>query len=197
MHFPKFFGFYLPPSSYVLLVAKHQKMSIFTQNLRLSNPDVIDSFDSRFHRHTNRFRETMKGERHDMHRPELLQHCNGMVQNALAHGGTPIAFLMNGATRAILTQTVLHEEKLRRSAWARFWTWLRGEKFELTHLLGVPVVENPHLENGFISLQVAMEGTAPGLGGGQNAPAEQKNPFQRRERVEAPVGASENRAPMA
>jgi len=130
--------------------------------------------------------------------PALIHHCNIMVQTALTQGHKPAVFLMNATTKAALAETLLYAEKARRSAWTQFWTWLRGEKFELTHLLGVPVCENNHLPDGFISLQVAMEGAAPGLGGAQsaqNAPAKQENPFQRRERVEAPVGASEDRAP--
>ncbi len=129
--------------------------------------------------------------------PALIHHCNAMVQHAIANGGKPVVFLMSETTKSAIAETLLHVERQRRSAFSRFWHWLRGEKFELTHLMGVPVIVNLHLPDGYVSLQVAQEradsGQEPGasltqanLGaaGALDGQESSGNPFMRRERVE-------------
>jgi len=128
--------------------------------------------------------------------PALIHHCNIMVQTAFAQGHKPVVFLMNATTKAALAETLLYAEKTRRSAWARLMVWYRGEKFELTHLLGVPVCENNYLPDGFISLQVAQDGAGvvgaveaeEDEDGPETPAAAPENPFARLDRVEPPAG---------
>jgi len=92
-----------------------------------------------------------------MQSPSMLKKCNMLINQVLMEGNTPVALLMNESTRMILAETV--KSIKRRSSWTRFLDALLNRKFELTHLLGVPVITSPYLPLGGISIQAISAAT--------------------------------------
>lgn len=113
----------------------------------------------------------------------LLQ-CRHMLQQARAMGQTPLVYIMNPATNRHLTDLAAIEVKPKQSTFQRWYMGVRKKKLILQVLFGVPILQNQHLNDGFVSLQLVPVPMQP-----QPAAPASPMPFVKREPViqEAPA----------